>query len=99
MLFLVAGLPILVPTAAITVGLESSSLLVLTLPGVLFPILVWFGLGNIVSVVLAVAGESLRQRWSDRHDGRRTADGSPRLRSRTGSASSSTRSVTCRWPR
>lgn len=72
-LFLIVGLPTLVATAAITVYSEADYRLVLTLPGVLFPILTWLGVGNLVSVVLPVAAASLRERWRQRHQLRPTA--------------------------
>lgn len=71
-LLIIVGLPTLVATAVITVNSEADYRLVLTLPGVAFPILTWLGVGNIVSVILPIAVRPLRQRWQERHDLRRT---------------------------
>ena len=72
-LLIIVGLPTLVATALITVNSEADYRLVLTLPGVAFPILTWLGVGNLVSVLLPVAVLPLRKRWQQRHDVRRTA--------------------------
>ena len=71
-LLIIVGLPTLIATALITVNSEADYRLVLTLPGVAFPILTWLGVGNIVSVLLPIAVLPLRQRWQERHDLRRT---------------------------
>lgn len=65
-LLVIVGLPTLVATAAVTVTSEAGYRLALTLPGVLFPILTWLGVGNVVSVLLPVAATSLRERWRRR---------------------------------
>ncbi len=67
-LLIIVGLPTLVATGLITVNSEADYRLVLTLPGVAFPILTWLGVGNIVSVVLPVAVKPLRQRWHERRE-------------------------------
>lgn len=66
-LLLVVGLPTLVTTGIITVLGEPGYRLEVTLPGVLFPVLAWLGVGNLVSVALPVATVPLKQRWSERH--------------------------------
>jgi hypothetical protein len=72
-LLLLVGVPTLIATAIITVNSEPKYRLVLTLPGVAFPILTWIGVGNIASVVLPVSAAPLRQRWEQRHELRPTA--------------------------
>jgi hypothetical protein len=71
-LLIIVGLPTLVATGIITVNSEADYRLVLTLPGVAFPILTWLGVGNIVSVALPVAPVPWRERWEERHNLRRT---------------------------
>jgi hypothetical protein len=71
-LMLLVGLPTLVATGMITVMHEEDYRLALTLPGVLFPILTWLGVGNFASVLLPVATCSWRERWRQRGDRRRT---------------------------
>lgn len=71
-LMVVVGVPTLLVTAIITISSEADTRLLLTLPGVLFPILVWLGLGNLVSVVLPVSVKPLRQRWQERRQLRPT---------------------------
>ena len=53
-LLVVVGLPTMIATAVITVTSEADYRLAITLPGVLFPILTWLGVGNLVSVALPV---------------------------------------------
>jgi hypothetical protein len=72
-LLLIVGLPTLIATAVITVRSENDYRLILTLPGVAFPILTWLGVGNIVSIALPVAVAPLRERWQERHRRGRTA--------------------------
>ena len=72
-LLLVVGLPTLVATAAITVTTEADYRLSVTLPGVLFPIFTWLGVGNVVSVLLPVATRPWRERWRQRRQLRPTA--------------------------
>lgn len=72
-LLVVVGLPTLMVTGLITVTHESEHRLMLTLPGVAFPILTWLGVGNLVSVILPLGVVPLRQRWEQRHQRRRTA--------------------------
>lgn len=72
-LLLVVGLPTLAATAVITVTEEASHRLVITLPGVLLPILTWLGVGNLISVLLPVATRPWRERWEQRREVRPTA--------------------------
>lgn len=72
-LLLIVGLPTLLATAVITVTTDHDYKLALTLPGVLFPILTWLGVGNIASVLLPVATIPWRERWRQRRLFRRTA--------------------------
>ena len=65
-LVVIVGLPTLIATAAVTLASEADYRLVVTLPGVAFPILTWLGVGNLVSVVLPVAAVPLRERWRRR---------------------------------
>jgi hypothetical protein len=67
-LLTVVALPTLVATGVITVLSEADYRLVLTLPGVAFPILTWLGVGNLISVLLPVAPQRLRQRWERRRE-------------------------------
>ena len=71
-LLLVVGLPTLVVTAVITVFTETTSNLMITLPGVLLPILTWLGVGNLISVAFPVAAMPLRERWRRRREPRST---------------------------
>ncbi len=71
-LLIIVGLPTVIATGVITVVTENDTDLTFTLPGVIFPILTWLGLGNFVSVALPVAALPLEQRWASRHDWRRT---------------------------
>lgn len=71
-LMLLVGVPTLIATAAITVHSESAYRLDLTLPGVLYPVLTWLGVGNLVSVALPVAARPLRERWHRRRELRST---------------------------
>lgn len=72
-LMVVVGVPTLLATSVITIWSEADYRLLLTLPGVLFPILVWLGVGNLVSVALPVSHRSLRQRWAERRQFRSNA--------------------------
>lgn len=71
-LLVIVGLPTLIATAILTIYSESDYRLLVTLPGVAFPILTWVGVGNIVSVALCVPAVPLRQRWQQRHQRNRT---------------------------
>ena len=71
-LLVIVGLPTLVATAAITVHDEADYRLVLTLPGVLYPMLMWLGVGNLVSVLLPYWPVPLRTRWRERRIRART---------------------------
>jgi hypothetical protein len=72
-LLLIVGLPTLIATGVITVINEADYRLTLTLPGVLFPILTWLGVGNFASVLLPVASHTWREHWQQRANRRRTA--------------------------
>ena len=65
-LLVIVGLPTLLATAAITVHDEPNYRLELTLPGVLYPTLVWLGVGNLVSVLLPYWPVPLVTRWHER---------------------------------
>jgi len=71
-LLVIVGLPTLVATAAITVHDEADYRLVLTLPGVLYPTLIWLGVGNLVSVLLPYWPVPLVTRWHERRVWSRT---------------------------
>jgi hypothetical protein len=65
-LLVIVGLPTLVATAAITIHDEANYRLELTLPGVLYPVLTWLGVGNLVSVLLPYWPVPLVTRWHER---------------------------------
>ncbi|MGI3784626.1 MAG: hypothetical protein ACRYG2_28025 [Janthinobacterium lividum] len=65
-LLVIIGLPTLVATALITIHDEANYRLELTLPGVLYPVLTWLGVGNLVSVLLPYWPVPLRTRWRER---------------------------------
>ena len=65
-LLVIVALPTLLATAIVTLTSQPDYRLVVTLPGVAFPILTWLGVGNVVSVALPVAVISLRERWRRR---------------------------------
>ena len=65
-LLVLVGLPTLVATAAITIHDEANYRLELTLPGVLYPVLTWLGVGNLVSVLLPYWPVPLVTRWRER---------------------------------
>ncbi|MDQ2850676.1 MAG: hypothetical protein M3Y49_08065 [Actinomycetota bacterium] len=67
-LMLIVGLPILIATAVLTLQEEPSDRLAVTIPAVLWPILAWLGLGNLVSVLLPVRVIPLRRRWQQRRN-------------------------------
>lgn len=69
-LLVIVGLPTLLATALITLYIEADDRLELTLPGVLFPIFTWLGVGNLISVAMPVAALPLRRRWHQRHEPR-----------------------------
>jgi hypothetical protein len=72
-LLIIVGLPTLIATALITVHTEADYKMELTLPGVLFPILTWIGVGNLASVLWPVATVGWRERWQQRRLLRPTA--------------------------
>ena len=65
-LLVIVGLPTLITTAVVTLGSEADYRLVVTLPGVAFPIMTWLGVGNLVSVTFAVAVAPIKERWRRR---------------------------------
>jgi hypothetical protein len=71
-LLVIVGLPTLVATAFITILDEPDYRLVLTLPGVLYPVLTWLGVGNLVSVLLPYMPVPLATRWHERRRWSRT---------------------------
>ena len=71
-LLVIVGMPTLVATAWITIVDEPDYRLALTLPGVLYPTLLWLGVGNLVSVVLPYRPLPLRVRWHQRRLWRQT---------------------------
>ncbi len=71
-LLVIVGLPTLLATAAITVHDEANYRLELTLPGVLYPVLTWLGVGNLVSVLLPYWPVPLVTRWHERRRWSRT---------------------------
>jgi hypothetical protein len=71
-LLVVVGLPTLIATALITLHDEADYRLELTLPGVLYPVLTWLGVGNLVSVLLPYWPVPLRTRWDERRIWSRT---------------------------
>ena len=72
-LLVIVGLPTLLATAAITVREEANYRLELTLPGVLYPVLTWLGVGNLASVLLPYWPVPLITRWHERRVWSRTA--------------------------
>ncbi|MCW2809757.1 MAG: hypothetical protein JWP61_215 [Friedmanniella sp.] len=65
-LLILVGLPTLIATAVITVRSEADYRLVITLPGVAFPVLTWVGVGNVASVLMPVLIVPLKERWRRR---------------------------------
>lgn len=72
-LLVIVGLPTLLATGIITLMTEADYRLTLTLPGVLFPICTWLGVGNVISVLLPVAVIPWRDRWRQRREFPKTA--------------------------
>ena len=58
----------MVIAAVLTLASHDPYSLAVTPPGVAFPILVWLGVGDVVSVLLAVRPIPLSQRWNQRRD-------------------------------
>ncbi len=56
----------------LTLWLETPRRLLITVPDVTVPLLCWLGVGNVISVVLAVGYEPLIRRWRQRRQPRRT---------------------------
>jgi hypothetical protein len=64
-LLIIVGLPVLGLTALLAHSLPPMRLIA-TLFTVTLPLLCWLGIGNVISVLLAVETRSLIQRWRDR---------------------------------
>jgi hypothetical protein len=71
-LAVIVGLPTMLLAVALTLYIETPDRLLTTVPDVAVPILCWLGVGNLVSVVLAVRYEPLIRRWRQRRELRRT---------------------------
>lgn len=67
-LFVIVGVPTLVVGVAFALTLDHPSRLLRTVPNVLVPVFTWFGVGNLVSVLLPVAALPLLRRWRRRHN-------------------------------
>ncbi|WP_405164788.1 hypothetical protein OG203_06670 [Nocardia sp. NBC_01499] len=65
-LLVIVGLPTLILTAIFTVADQSWKALGVTLPDMVLPILAWLGVGNCLSVLLAVETRTLVRRWRER---------------------------------
>jgi hypothetical protein len=72
-LVVIIGLPTLAVATAMTLWLETSARLAVTIPNVAVPIVSWLGVGNLVSVLFPVGGEPLIHRWEQRRDRRATS--------------------------
>ncbi len=71
-LLVIIGLPTLIATTVLTLDSEGTYRLAVTIPGVLFPIMTWLGVGNLVSVILPVATVPMAERWARRTNRRAT---------------------------
>ncbi len=71
-LVVIVVIPTLIFTTILSLTTERSIDLLIALPLVTYPMLVWIAIGNIVSVLLPVRVVRLRSRWRDRYDLRRT---------------------------
>lgn len=71
-LLLVVAVPLLVTCAAISLGQRRLAVLAVALPLVLFPVLTWLGVGNLLSVALPEPALPLRRRWEQRRQWRTT---------------------------
>ena len=71
-LVLIVVVPTLIFTAILSLTTERSINLLIVLPLVTYPMVVWIAIGDIVSVLLPVRVVRLRSRWRERHDVRRT---------------------------
>ncbi|WP_405488612.1 hypothetical protein [Nocardia sp. NBC_00511] len=73
-LLIIVGVPTLLATAALTLwtGARGMERVGVTVADVALPILAWLGVGNIVSVLLAVRPRALGTRWAERRDWRST---------------------------
>lgn len=67
-LFVIVGVPTLLAALAFTLALDHPGRVLRTVPNVLVPVFTWFGVGNLVSVLLPVAALPLLRRWRRRHD-------------------------------
>lgn len=71
-LLIIVGVPTMIATAAIAVATQRGVTVVFTVLAIMFPVLTWLGVGNLVSVALPVATLPLAQRWKQRRDLRHT---------------------------
>lgn len=71
-LMLVVAVPLLVTSAALSLDQRSVAALAVALPLVLFPVLTWLGVGNLLSVALPEPALPLRRRWEQRRQWRTT---------------------------
>ena len=71
-LVLIVVIPTLVFTTILSLTTERSINLLIALPLVAYPMVVWIAIGDIVSVLLPVRVVRLKSRWRDRYDRRRT---------------------------
>jgi hypothetical protein len=68
----IVGVPTMLLAVGLTLLLETPANLIATVPDVAVPLLCWLGVGNIVSVLVAVGYEPLIRRWRQRDDRRCT---------------------------
>lgn len=68
----IVGVPTMLLAVVLTLWLETSSRLLMTIPDVAVPLLCWLGVGNVISVLLAVGYEPVTRRWRQRRQVRRT---------------------------
>jgi hypothetical protein len=71
-LVLIVGLPTMLLAIVLTLWMETPGRLLTTVPDVAVPLLSWLGVGNVISVLLAVGYEPLIRRWRQRRQLRRT---------------------------
>ncbi len=71
-LLTIVGVPTLAVAIILTLQLETTARLAITIPTVAVPIVSWLGVGNLMSVLHPVAVEPLIRRWRQRRDRRRT---------------------------
>lgn len=71
-LAVIVGLPTTLLAIVLTLLMETPGRLLMTVPDVAVPLLSWLGVGNVISVLLAVGYEPLIRRWRQRRELRRT---------------------------